>query len=220
MRLQVNRLAHPITVLGPGRRIGLWVQGCRIHCPGCGSLDTWNPHGGRTVDTGTFAAYLADLVSEHRLTGLTITGGEPTEQADALADLVARLHAILQARPSSGDSQALDVLVFTGLVARTAARRAAALWAVADAAVCGPYRPDRLSTRPLIATANQKLVTLTKLGRSRYADLTAESPSMQAHVGEGEITLIGLPRPGDLPRLEAALRARGVSLEGRSWPKS
>lgn len=220
MRLQVNRVAHPVTVLGPGRRLGLWVQGCRLHCPGCGSIDTWDPHGGLPVDTVTFATDLADLVTEHQLTGLTITGGEPTEQADALADVVTRLHGALHARPSSGDRPEFDVLVFSGLATRAAARRAPALWAVADAAVCGPYRPDRPSADPLIASANQELVKLTPLGRSRYADLGAGGPSLQAHVGDGEITLVGLPKPGDLTRLEAALRARGVSMEGRSWQTS
>ena len=73
---------------------------------------------------------------------------------------------------------------------------------------------------PLIASANQELVKLTPLGRSRYADLGAGGPSIQAHVGDGEITLVGLPKPGDLTRLEAALRARGVSMEGRSWQTS
>ena len=39
--LQLNKAHWPVTVLGPGRRIGLWVQGCAIHCRGCVSQDTW-----------------------------------------------------------------------------------------------------------------------------------------------------------------------------------
>lgn len=222
MKLQVNRVAYPVTVLGPGRRAGLWVQGCRIGCPGCGSTDTWDPAGGTPVDTATLAAGLADLVEAEDLTGLTITGGEPTEQSDALADLVVRLRAAVPDRQ-------LDVLVFTGRSA-AAARRSAALWAVTDVAVCGPYRPDRPSTDPLVVTTNQRLVALTPLGRERFAGPPLEAPQsravdpaprrVQASVADGDITLVGLPRPGDLLRLEEALRRRGITLGGRSWQTS
>jgi anaerobic ribonucleoside-triphosphate reductase activating protein len=214
MKLQVNRIAYPVTVLGPGRRLGLWVQGCHIHCPGCGSTDTWNPTSGQTSETETLANELADLIIEHELTGLTITGGEPTEQAAALSDLVSRVQEALQ---NSG-AASIDVLVFTGLTTEAASRRAANLWQVLDAAVCGPYRPNRPSTAALIASANQELVTLTPLGDTRFADLDNEpNQSLQAHISASEITLIGLPNPGDLPRLEDALRQRGITMGGRSW---
>lgn len=215
--LRINRVAQPVTVLGPGRRLGLWVQGCRIHCVGCASTDTWDPLGGRSVEVKGFAAELAKLVVTHELTGLTITGGEPTEQAEPLAELVRQVRELLAAPQSGRSPSPLDVLVFTGLAAGTAARRAAPLWAVADAAVCGPYRPVRPSPAPLIASANQRLVLLTSLGRERHAVTGAPRSSVQAHVDGGDITLIGLPKPGDLPLLEAALLARGVTLEGRSW---
>lgn len=121
MKLQLNRVAHPVTVLGPGRRLGLWVQGCHIRCAGCASVDTWDPAGGRPVDTEELAEDLASTIVKNRLTGLTITGGEPSEQDAALTDLVTRLRSALDERPEwAGD---LDVLVFTGVAARTAARR-------------------------------------------------------------------------------------------------
>lgn len=215
MKLQLNRVAHPVTVLGPGRRLGLWVQGCHIRCAGCASVDTWDPAGGRPVDTEELADDLASTIVENRLTGLTITGGEPSEQDAALADLVIRLRAALDERPEwAGD---LDVLVFTGVAARTAARRLPGLFPVADAAVCGPYRRERPSDRPLIATENQELVLLSDLGRERYALLDDGPRVLQARVDATDITLIGLPGPGDLERLEAALKERGVQMRGRSW---
>lgn len=216
MKLQVNRVAHPVTVLGPGRRLGLWVQGCRIHCPGCASIDTWDPVGGHSLDTERIVADFADIITSAHLSGLTITGGEPTEQSDALADLVTRLRHTLGGQ----GAEPIDVLVFTGRTAKAAAQSAPSLWEVIDAAVCGPYRADRPSTvDPLIASSNQRLVTLTSLGASRFTPKDRSSGrTLQTHVEGGEITLIGLPDPGDLPRLESALRRRGVTMEGRSWP--
>ncbi|WP_424446626.1 4Fe-4S cluster-binding domain-containing protein [Microbacterium sp. CH-015] len=211
MKIQVNRIAHPVTVLGPGRRIGVWVQGCHIGCPGCASVDTWDAETGETLDTAALASELATIIKADDLTGVTLTGGEPTEQAAELTDLVIRL------RDEVKDRQ-LDVLMFTGRTAKAAERTAPNLWAVVDAAICGPYRESRPGTDALIASANQTLVVRTELGAERMGELERTTPTMlQARVGEGEITLIGLPGPGDLPRIEAALRQRGVVMEGRSW---
>lgn len=214
MRIRVNRVARPVTVLGPGRRLGLWVQGCRIHCPGCASEDTWDPAAGRDLDTEELAPSLADAVLADGLTGVTLTGGEPTEQGPALADLVARMRALL----ADGGAPPVDVLLFSGRTAAAAARLAPELWGAVDAAVCGPYRPDRPGSHPLIASANQTLEILTPLGGARFARAGRPGDrAMQIHVGDGTMTLIGLPAPGDLPRLEAALRRRGITMEGRSW---
>ena len=43
--IALNRLHWPVTVLGPGRRVGIWMQGCSIGCRGCVSRDTWPAHG-------------------------------------------------------------------------------------------------------------------------------------------------------------------------------
>lgn len=211
MRLQLNRIAHPVTVLGPGRRLAIWVQGCQIACPGCASVDTWDASGGQPVDTAVLAPDLAETVVTDVLTGITLTGGEPTEQSDALADLVTRLRAHVHDRQ-------LDVLMFTGLTEKAATRRAASLWEVVDVAICGPYRPDQPGASALIASANQTMVTRTALGAARFSGhREAARPTLQSHVADGDITMIGLPGPGDLPRLEATLRARGVVMKGRSW---
>lgn len=211
MKIQVNRIAHPVTVLGPGRRVGVWVQGCNIGCPGCASVDTWDADGGEALDTAALASELAETIRADDLTGITLTGGEPTEQAVELTDLVNRIRDEVNDRP-------LDVLMFTGRSAKAAERAAPTLWAVVDAAICGPYRNSRPGADPLIASANQSLVVRTELGAARMGDLDRATPPMlQARVGDGDIVLIGLPGPGDLPRIEAALRKRGVVMEGRSW---
>ena len=41
--LALSRALFPVTTLGPGRRLGIWFQGCSIRCRGCISVDTWPP---------------------------------------------------------------------------------------------------------------------------------------------------------------------------------
>ena len=49
MLIAINKAHYPVTVLGPGQRIGIWFQGCRIHCPGCVSQDTWAADPGKRM---------------------------------------------------------------------------------------------------------------------------------------------------------------------------
>lgn len=208
MSVEVNRVLAPITVLGAGRRIGLWVQGCRLACPGCASVDTWEPGNGRYWDEDELARELVAQIEGRVLDGLTITGGEPLDQAEQLAKVVEQVRVATM--------REVDVLVFTGYAASAASKRAGRLWGLIDAAVCGPYRQHEPSSEPLIASANQGMVRMSELGRARYP-LTEEAERMQLQVTEGELVMVGLPRPGDLDRLAAALAQRGVHMGGASW---
>lgn len=75
--LTISRVHFPVTTLGPGKRIGVWFQGCGIQCPGCISKDTW-----ARKPANTTVSEVLEICSEHRrdADGLTITGGEPLEQ--------------------------------------------------------------------------------------------------------------------------------------------
>ncbi len=214
MRLRLNRVLAPLTVLGPGRRVGVWVQGCTLACVGCASTDTWPAAGGVVSRSAEVAEHVLTLVAEHDLTGVTISGGEPFQQAAAVADLLRRVRA---ARDD------LDVLVFTGYTSRAAARRSPDLLAAADVVIAGPYRAHVPGAGSMRASGNQELLVRTELGRRRFADeLPGASgpgarPRMQVAATGGDLYLAGLPAPGDLDRLAAELRRRGVALGQVSW---
>lgn len=213
MQLNVNRILAPVTVLGYGRRIGIWVQGCALACPGCASVDTWDPAEGEPQDVAEVAELVAGEIVTRHLDGISLTGGEPTEQAPALASLVKQVRARLAA---AGYDPPVDVLMFTGRPAGAAAKRSAGLWELLDAAVCGPYRRDEPGTDPLLASANQELLVLSGLGEERYP-LRDEAARLQVVSLGDQLMLVGLPRPGDLERLESRLNARGVNMGGTSW---
>ena len=59
--IALNRLHWPVTVLGPGRRVGIWMQGCSIGCRGCVSRDTW-PAPGEPGSAGNVIS-IDDLLS-------------------------------------------------------------------------------------------------------------------------------------------------------------
>ncbi|SEH46804.1 anaerobic ribonucleoside-triphosphate reductase activating protein [Mycolicibacterium rutilum] len=212
MKLNVSRLHHPVTALGPGIRAGLWVQGCTIGCPGCVSRDTWDHGDGTALEVDDVLAWLAGL---GEVDGLTISGGEPTEQPAAL-------HALLQGieRLRRDGHFAGDVLCYTGR--DEAEFHAAFPWAadLIDAVIVGAFAITEPTDLLWRGSANQRLIPLTDLGRLRYGpflDERAEHPPLQVTVEDGQVWMIGIPRRGDLRRLETALRSSGVELEEVSW---
>lgn len=69
---------------GPGIRLTVFVQGCPHHCPGCHNPDTHDPMGGYDCALQKiFDAFDADPL----LRGITLSGGEPFEQAAGLLPL-------------------------------------------------------------------------------------------------------------------------------------
>lgn len=73
-----------VTTLGPSPCACVWVQGCRLACRGCMSRHTWDPEAGRRVRVVDVAAWLQSLDVRR----LTVSGGEPFDQAEPLRRLV------------------------------------------------------------------------------------------------------------------------------------
>jgi anaerobic ribonucleoside-triphosphate reductase activating protein len=212
VRIAINKAHFPVTVLGPGRRIGLWLQGCSIRCAGCVSRDTWERDAAREMPLATLLDWCRG-VAAGGFDGVTVSGGEPFDQPHALRALL-RAFVEWRARERLG----FDLLCYSGYPLRTLERRHASILRLLDAVVPEPYvqsRPTRLRWR---GSENQPIVPLTALGRSRYADAMAEGKAeLQFRVDAERIWYIGIPRAGDLERIEARCRAQGLSFENVSW---
>src|SRR3954468_8713908 len=162
MRLELNKMHYPVTSLGPGRRVGLWTQGCGLACDGCISRDTWAADPARAVDVEQLATWIASIPAG-AVDGVTISGGEPFDQPEALAALLAALREW-----SAASGRQLDLLCYSGYGLRRLQRLHGQVLEQLDGVISGPFvaaRPTRLVWR---GSANQELVPLTQLGRERY----------------------------------------------------
>lgn len=216
MTIRISRLHHPVTALGPGVRAGVWVQGCGIGCPGCVSRDTWDHTAGTDLTVGGVIDWLRSLCGHHGgLDGVTISGGEPTEQLEALFELATGIADLRRDGTFTG-----DLLCYTGL--DDDEFHAVCPWAdeLIDAVITGPFRITEPTTLLWRGSANQRLIPLTQRGRDRYSDYISASaavPPLQVAVHEGQVWMIGIPRRGDLQRLESMLGRNGVELQEVSW---
>ena len=100
MRLQVAGIEKESVVDGPGIRSVIFFQGCPHNCPGCHNPESHNPQGGYTTTT---ADLLAEIVKTKLIRGVTLSGGEPFEQAEALVELAKGIRAA-----------GLDIVTYTG----------------------------------------------------------------------------------------------------------
>ena len=200
MKIGISRIHFPVTTLGPGRRLGIWFQGCSIRCAGCISADTWA--------TGKGILDLEELLERFdgwllECDGITISGGEPFDQSDALLSLLTRLRA----------KCAADVLVYSGHPFECLADVLQRMSGLIDALITDPYLVHAPQTLPIRGSDNQRLHMLTPLGRERFA--TFENPDGRAQTfdimfdDDGAIWLAGIPQRGDFERLKAHLGQLG-----------
>lgn len=216
MNILLNKAHFPVTVLGPGRRIGLWLQGCSIRCKGCVSQDTWPADAAKAMPVKALIDWCR-RVSHDGLDGVTISGGEPFDQPKALAALLTQLDAW---RTAAGRD--FDILCYSGYPLKTLEKKHPKILARLDALIPEPYADGRPLGALWRGSDNQTLVTLSTRGAARYAD-SVEAPQaeqdkrMQVSVEDGKLWMIGIPHRGDMAALEALCRQRGLTLNEVSW---
>lgn len=209
--LRINRLHWPVTTLGYGKRIGIWFQGCSIHCPGCCSRDTWDSEAGSDI---TLEALL-EWVSEHpmdEIDGFTISGGEPFDQSLDLKELLTQL------RLTYCQGVQRDILVYSGYPMNTLSSRHKEIIELMDVLVSEPYLRGR-PIAPLRGSDNQRLRHLTTLGWERYPDNPDKNPpnNLQIHFDGTALWMIGIPKKGDLEKLQRQLVFKGITMSNVSW---
>ena len=126
MMLRIHGFVSHSLANGPGTRTVIWVQGCRLRCPGCFNQDTHDLNAGQDIDPLRLAA----AINSHPVRGVTLSGGEPLLQPEPLTMLLGAL------------SPDKDILLYSGLsvaeAVKSPARRAVLL--KCDAALMGRYR--------------------------------------------------------------------------------
>lgn len=139
---------------GPGVRFTVFAQGCALQCAGCQNPSSWDPCAGRSVPVGELTTQMDDAVLA---TGLTLSGGEASQQPAACAELAAHAHRI-----------GWDVWCWSGHTVEALLRRArreadlAGMLEQVDVLVDGPFVLRRRSlTVPWRGSSNQRLIDMT-----------------------------------------------------------
>ena len=185
--LYVSHREPSTDVLGPGQRYALWVQGCKKRCPHCifpagQPLDS----GGELIAVETIFYEIKNVPD---LTGITISGGEPFLQADALAKLIKILR----------DDTNLDVMIFTGYTLSELKNRHDSatdfLLVNTDILIDGEYR-EELNTNSIYRGSDNQVIHFLTPKYLPFKNLIEKTKNRSVEFvcrQDNELFIIGIP---------------------------
>jgi len=192
-----------VDTLGPGRRAVIWVQGCSLGCRGCIVPESWDPAArGSDVDPRALARSLLEAAPD---THLTVSGGEPTDQAAAVAELLAEAHLLgrttwvytgrtLEELVADARPEVLDLLGHT------------------DVLVDGRFEIQQAGAYVYRGSGNQRIIRLTDAIDEDAAHSGTPGKVEFELDANGELVLMGIPVPGFVKQLEKSMRAKGLTV--------
>lgn len=183
--MRVSHWLLPVTTLGPGRRLAVWLQGCSHHCCGCVSPELQQP-GGIEYHVEELAQFLNRQMKLHSLDGITISGGEPFDQAMELLELCSFL-------------EYKDILVYSGYTAQElyATYRNELRDSPIGVLITGPYIEELDDDQPLRGSSNQEILFQRPDLQEKYHQyLDTSVRKQQFFIQSSVIYMAGLPPAG------------------------
>lgn len=182
--MQIERAFSGITTLGPGERLVIWVNGCNRRCKNCVSpeLQAFDARNEQNVTE------FLDSFDLNHVDGVTVSGGEPFEQAHDL--LLAVRH--LKKRGIN------DILIYSGYTyAELRAKRDPVVDEIlSEIAVLidGPYVDDlNDDSGNLKGSANQNVIFLNPSYEEKYAKYYKDDREMQEFSIGNYVLAVGIP---------------------------
>lgn len=160
----ISHWLFPVTVLGPGNRLAIWIQGCSRNCEGCIAPEL-QQRGVMEYDVFDLADTFNSIVQGNQLDGITISGGEPVDQLDDLIRLTENLNC-------------KDILLYTGYNYEEIKDDILCRLPV-DVVITGPYVKALDDDSPLYGSSNQELVFLNKSLKKKYIQYIEKSKRQQ-----------------------------------------
>lgn len=172
LRIRLRHWCPRSEANGPGVRAVVWVQGCTLGCVGCFNPETHPRAGGVERPVADVIAWLRTLAEgPSPIAGLSVSGGEPLQQAEATIALCHGAQAL-----------GLNVILWTGYAWEEVRRMSfhTRLMRVVDVLIAGRYDQDLHLARGLRGSAN-KTVHIGAGGRIARSDL-GDVPLAEARI--------------------------------------
>lgn len=179
MNLRLYMIAPCSEVLGPSKRFVVWVQGCKRRCTGCIAKDSWALDGGELVEVD---AVVQQILRQENIEGITISGGEPFLQQDALCELISKVR----------EYKDIGVIIYTGM--KYSEIENTTLAHSADLIIDGEYVEELNDNKSLRGSSNQNVICLT----DRYKKLVTEyygqpGRKIELIISDNETRMVGIP---------------------------
>ena len=195
----IHGLVSASRVNGPGLRAVIYFQGCALGCRNCWNMES-HAFAGKESSVAEVGDFVVGAHKERALDGVTFSGGEPMQQADALLALMESLRERLPGLSFGMYSGYSECELASGRYwCRSELTQHARqdLWrrikSHLDFAVLGRYAAERPSALPLRSSMNQKLALFS----GRYRDGDFGPQEVEVHVdAQGTVQVTGFPIAG------------------------
>lgn len=169
-------------VLGPGKRAVLWVFGCCFDCKGCIA---------KNFRTGDYSVASPKELADWYLTtssdGLTISGGEPMLQAEALSEMIMEIKK----------ERDTGIIVYTGFTYEELLKKPECknFLNCIDLLIDGRYIEEENNNEPYRGSANQQIIPLTDRykGRINSYYLSSKGRPIEIRADKEKTLMIGVP---------------------------
>ena len=167
------------SLLGPAPRLLIWLHGCKKKCPGCIAVD-WN--NSESAQYSLSVPTLLKLINNNKeIEGITISGGEPFLQADALCELVGAVNK--------------GIIIYTGYTLNELEKINFSLnhriITSIDALIDGEYIEELNDDKPFRGSSNQKIHLFTDRYKDYYSNLAPRKTINEKK--DGFLYLFGIP---------------------------
>ena len=203
MYWRLNRIQYPVYNLGPGMRIGIWAQGCTLKCRDCLSPSLQGAEGGRTIQLKNLCHQI-ERVSGH-YDGITISGGEPFEQYEALMFFCTFIKMQTD----------LSIYIFSGyrleeLLLHHSDRM---FLTNTDFLLDGRYDVRRHEDKNARGSSNQRLYRISNEQAIEETECFSSNKMSVAVLDSGNVFMSGIPKKEDLNSIKNSLLKTGIQLE-------
>lgn len=146
--IRISGIINESIVDGPGIRLVLFTQGCKHKCKECHNPHTHNFDGGYDMEIDNIIQLIK---SNALLDGLTLSGGDPFEQALMASKLALKVKAL-----------GLNVVTYTGYTFEELIEKGSevqSLLLATDILIDGCFQVDKKDlTLPFIGSSNQRII--------------------------------------------------------------
>jgi anaerobic ribonucleoside-triphosphate reductase activating protein len=199
--LQVAQIRPATRAEGPGKRLALWTQGCSLRCHGCFNPHLWDPDPSKNRKVNDVLMEIERRLAEDpEIEGISFLGGEPFNQAGALAELAAYFQ-----------SKSKSIVTFSGFTYNSLVIQGesdsgvSALLAHTDLLIDGPFLQEKVDEdRPWLGSTNQQYIFLTN--RYSMKDIEINQDKVEITIEpNGEIHVNGWAPLGSIERLTKSI---------------
>lgn len=195
MNIRLHAIRDGVSKLGPGIRFVVWTQGCPRQCPGCMTPESQPLDLGYEMDVESLARKI--ILSERN--GLTISGGEPFLQAEALTELIRQLKK----------KRDIGVIIYTGYTIEelrsSKDENYNNLIGECDLIIDGRYIESLNDGKNGRGSSNQRAIAIT----DRYVDYVGKFGTKDTEIelffSESSISMVGIPSQSMLERFKKVM---------------